>query len=393
MFSLFNYPLFFRIAAKSFLSENSRIVPLTPKRIVFLICFFLFFPIFQLINAIFFKLDDFLFPEFRHIQLKPPVFIIGNGRSGTTHLHRLLALDENHFFYFKTWEILFPSIFQKKILSLIGHIDSLLGSPGFRFLEMKSKESLDELSKAHATGLFVAEECETLLFHIFSSYNLIFFFPYKHVLDNYLYFDELLSSVDKKRVMTFYRECVIRQAYFKGNKGMLISKSPGFTSKIDSLRQFFPGCKIVYMIRSPFEVVPSLFSLVQEIYNETIQIHVDTEILDGVYRVIANYYDAPLKQVEKLDPSESRLINYHELAKSPYEVVAQLYHDFNFDLSSDLLKVLQHEDMKAKRYVSKHQYSLTQFNLQPERIAADFKEIINRFGFEMVSSNVDCSKH
>lgn len=383
MFSFFNYSLFLKVAYRSFSPSHSRKIPLTPTRIVSLICFFMFFSIVQFGNAVCMALDELIFPAFRKIKLKPPVFILGNGRSGTTHLHRLLAMDEKQFFYFKTWEILFPSILQKKILSFIGRMDSFLGSPGYRLLERKSRQSLNDLSKAHKTGLFVAEECETILVHIFSSYNLIFFFPLKQVFDNYLYFDELLSSDEKRKIMTFYAECVKRQAYFKGNQGRLISKSPGFTSKIDSLQQFFPGCKIVYMIRSPYEVVPSLFSLIQEIYKQTIQIQVDDEILDGVYHLIKNYYDLPLKKVASMSPVTACIINYHDLVKIPYDVIWRLYREFDFEISDPFWELLQGENIKAKQYVSNHQYSLNQFGLLPEKISSDFREIIQLCGFQL----------
>ncbi len=48
-------------------------------------------------------LDEILFPGYRKINLPRPVFIIGNPRSGTTFLQRLLARDEANFHCLKTW--------------------------------------------------------------------------------------------------------------------------------------------------------------------------------------------------------------------------------------------------------------------------------------------------
>ena len=49
------------------------------------------------INAICFALDPLLFPGLRRTEIREPVFVIGHGRSGTTHLHDLLYQDEERF--------------------------------------------------------------------------------------------------------------------------------------------------------------------------------------------------------------------------------------------------------------------------------------------------------
>ena len=55
-------------------------------------------------------LDEILFPNFKHIKVKQPVFIISNPRSGTTFLHRLMCLDEEKFVYNLLYHTTFPSI-------------------------------------------------------------------------------------------------------------------------------------------------------------------------------------------------------------------------------------------------------------------------------------------
>jgi hypothetical protein len=53
-------------------------------------------------------LDGILFPGFLDEKLLPPVFIVGNARSGTTNFHRLMSsVDEEQFLPLKMWEIMF----------------------------------------------------------------------------------------------------------------------------------------------------------------------------------------------------------------------------------------------------------------------------------------------
>jgi hypothetical protein len=97
----FDFRTFFRLAYLSFFKWKDTASPLTVKRFLFLIGFFLIFPVVQLFNAICFLLDEILFSEYREIEIKKPGFIVGAARSGTTFIHRLMARDEGQFFFFQ----------------------------------------------------------------------------------------------------------------------------------------------------------------------------------------------------------------------------------------------------------------------------------------------------
>jgi hypothetical protein len=60
--------------------------------------------------------------------------------------------------------------------------------------------------------------------------------------------------------MGFYRGCLLRQAYVRGPHKTFLSKNAMFSSKIENLRLWFPGCRIVYMVRNPLEAIPSMLS-------------------------------------------------------------------------------------------------------------------------------------
>src|SRR5688572_9207818 len=71
-------------------------------KIWLLSAFFIFlFSLHQLISLIFRLLDEIFYHGYKKIHIKQPVFIIANPRSGTTYLHRLVALDDERFTYTK----------------------------------------------------------------------------------------------------------------------------------------------------------------------------------------------------------------------------------------------------------------------------------------------------
>ena len=381
MLSFFDFKTYFRIFRKSFSAADTDVIPLTPNRVVFLVCFFLIFSLIQIFNAICFKLDELLYNEFRDVKPKQPVFIIGNPRSGTTYIHRLLAMDTDRFFCFKTWEIIFPSIIQKKILLLFGRLDCWLGQPIFKAIQKKEKAALSRFNQMHPTGLFYPEECSLLFIHIFSAHNLLFLFPIKGEFAWFQDFDQSLSISEKNRIMSFYIECIKRQAFYLGHKGDLLSKSPTFSSKIKSLYEYFPECKIIYMIRSPLEVVPSVFSFVDGIARSTTEFTINQEMYDNIYQMTKIFYEYPLSCMEEEDPTRYAIVRYEELVSKPREVITSIYSRFGFDMKAEHLRLLEQADDQAKKYRSHHRYSLDQFNLSEKTIQHDFKKVFDRFDF------------
>ena len=71
-------------------------------------------------------LDEILFPNWKDEKIVQPLFIVGNARSGTTFLHRLLTQADNNkvFTTIRTWELLFAvSVTWKMLFWLLYKID------------------------------------------------------------------------------------------------------------------------------------------------------------------------------------------------------------------------------------------------------------------------------
>jgi hypothetical protein len=79
---------------------------LTPKRIDAIIGFYTLFPLLETANGLGLLLDDVFYARYKKERVRKPVFIVGNPRSGTTFLHRLMAKDRRNFVTMRFWEIL-----------------------------------------------------------------------------------------------------------------------------------------------------------------------------------------------------------------------------------------------------------------------------------------------
>jgi len=377
----FDFRSFFRIAHLSFFRYTDAHSSLTLKRGFFLVGFFIFFPVVQLFNRICFLLDDIIYPQYRDIEIKTPVFVTGNPRSGTSFIHRVMATDQNQFFFFKTWEIIFPAIVQKKFLAFIGRIDFLLGSVFSTLIKRFEMRLFRDFNRMHRLGLFYPEEDDKVLAHIFSCFDLVYFFPFFEVFEWHCRFDQDAKPYDRKRIMTFYLNCVRRQAYFKGNKGHLIAKSPFFSSKIDSLFEYFPDAKIIYLVRNPLEVIPSMMSMAYEIWNSTINSQSKFSIEDKTYQMAKFFYDYPLAQLDQVHPSAYQIVKYSELISCPSRIIQKIYQNFGFDFSPEVKKTIDDQERQARAYKSHHLYSLRQFNISKEQIISELCGIFQRFDF------------
>ena len=102
-FNIRNYLTYFYY---SFFRSKGTPGKLSVKRIFLLIFLFFAFPIWNLYIRLGYLLDKWFFSDFKEKPFPDPVFIVGNYRSGSTFLHRLLLRDPQ-FTCLKAWEIYF----------------------------------------------------------------------------------------------------------------------------------------------------------------------------------------------------------------------------------------------------------------------------------------------
>ncbi|HEX5809608.1 MAG TPA: sulfotransferase, partial [Anaerolineales bacterium] len=214
----FNFRLFWRTTYRSFFKSKDTPARLTRKRIIFLLLFYIVWPVGQLIHWFCFFLDDILFPAHKTQPIEKPLFILGNLRSGSTFLHRLLSRDSETFTSLTTWDIyLTPSVTQKKITQFVARLDNRLGGYLHRLLRAFDQRTLGQF-KIHRISFFQPEEDENILLHIWDSFWVSFLFPFMDEMPNYQHFDEALAPERKHRIMRFYKSMLQRHMYATGKK-------------------------------------------------------------------------------------------------------------------------------------------------------------------------------
>jgi hypothetical protein len=352
------------------------------RGLAIVVAFYALYPIVELSTWMGFLLDRILFPGYRRQPVRSPVFIVGNPRSGTTFLHRLLARDTGSFTSMKMWEILAaPSIVQRRIVQALGALDRLLGGPVTKRIESVERTWQRE-NEMHRVGLTEPEEDDYLLLHIFSALTIWLSSGMVDRARPYTYFDSGLPASRRARIMSFYRQCLQRHLYAEGGDGRrYLAKNPALTPKLASLLEQFPDAKIIFLVRTPLEVVPSYVSMMQFSWRVLGVSEADDALRDYLLDMAEHWYTYPPTVLEQLPESQYAIVHYDDMIGDPERTVTEVYRRFGLPLSPAYAEILHKRAVKALSYHSRHSYSLEETGLVAEEIVERFAPVFERYGF------------
>ena len=377
----YNFRLFWRTFYRSFFDHKNTPARLTFKRLKFLLFFYFVWIPGALIHWFFFFLDDILFPAYKTQPIEKPLFILGNLRSGSTFLHRLLSRDSETFTSLTIWEIfLTPSVTQKKITRLVSRLDHKLGGHLHRWLYEFDRGTLRKY-KIHPISFFQPEEDGNILFHIWDSWWVSFLFPFRDEMPDYEHFDEALSTEHKHRVMAFYKSMLQRHLYATGKK-YFVAKNPAFSPKIATLKEFFPDARIIYLVRNPLDMLPSTISMINYARRVFTEPKEKWLYVDEIVEMTKHWYHYPLKYLDSHPSPRHLTLNFEDLIQRPEQVLRSFYEQFGYPQQPGLDVIVDQAVKETLSFRSDHVYSYKEMGFTREQIVEIYKDIFNRFGFD-----------
>jgi hypothetical protein len=378
----FNLKLYLKTIWYSFFKAEGTPGRLTPKRFFILLAIFVLYPLWYLSIRLAYGLDMLFYPQLQTQKIEQPIFIVGNFRSGTTLLHRLLAKDDR-FTGMKAWEIyVAPSITQRKLVHWMMKINHAIGNPIGKIITSFEK-ALKAYSYMHPTGLNKIEEDGHLFLHTFSTYNLFAFFPFPDLVRQYIYYDEEVPDEQKEQDMTYYKEVLQRHIYANNGK-RYISKSPTYSPKVKTLHKKFPDAKFINLVRSPLRVIPSsvsMFSNHWKTYGEP-EGEYPQPAKDVMREQAKHWYIHPHQYLKNLPSDQYVKVNFRDLVNNPKEVIENIYQRFGIEVTPEYQQILVEETEKARQYTSSHTYSLGEMGLNDTALTEEFNPIIKDIGME-----------
>lgn len=355
--------------------------PFRPRRKLFLFAVFTGLSLASACSFFFLALDRLFAPGFRRVVVRRPIFIIGNGRSGTTHMHRLLAGDRRRFTWFRTYEMLMPSIVQRRLLWMLAALDRrLFGGAVARRLRGVEDEALEGVRGRHDWRLDGPEEDDFLLFNNWSSASLVFPFDYPELIEQLD--GERQTPKARRRQFGFYRGLLQRQLHLYGEERIHCCKSPSFTLKVRALLEVFPDARFVMMMRHPAESIPSLVDLMSWYWRG---FGSPPEQVEAAARALADAnvenYRSMAAWSQALPSDQCFVVDYEALCRDPKRIVEALYARFGFGIDPEFDAFLERERIAAQRFVSGHDYDPDGQGPGRERLHRELAPLYARFGW------------
>lgn len=242
--------------------------------------------------------------------IEPPIIILGHWRSGTTHLHNMLALDER-FAYPNTYQVLYPHTFlctERLCSRLVGFC-------------LPPTRPMDQVKVSFQAPN--EDEYATCCMTLHSPYVGFVFPRHQRAYDPLLTFrgvaDEIVA--EWKAALTLF----MRKLSFKYRRPLIL-KSPPNTCRIKLLLDLFPDARFVHIHRNPFKVFQSTYHWLQTTapwFN--LQRPRFDELKEHVLRTYREMYEVFLEERSLIPAGHYHEIGFEELEAEPIAQVRQLY--------------------------------------------------------------------
>lgn len=344
----FNLRLLARQIAASVFPRGNTTLRLGSRRIRFLAVFVVAFPAIWLFGVVGMFLDNIVYPRCRRVAARFPVFIVGNFRSGSSFLLRLLAADRRNFTCMKTWELYFaPSVVQRRFWKGLWTVDGFFGSPVKRRVLAIQERLLSEV-RLHRVRLQEPEEDEALFYLTWHTLFTCFFFPVVYPRFPYHRFDTALPRRLRRRLLAFYKGCVDRHLYAHRSTAHYLAKNPSATSRIASLLETYPEARFVYLYRDPLETVPSTmrwFSFAWHYFSSARERY---PLRQFVLDLTMEWYRYPLDLLRTEAARHLLFVSYEELVTDPVGAVRRIYGWLGTDIDEAFTESLRRDAAEAK---------------------------------------------
>ena len=334
----------------------------------------------QAISSATMGLDRVFFRGYRKQPIDRPIFIVGNPRSGTTFLHRLLLGSGDDLAAFELWEMLFPAITARKLLGpIVPRFDRL--SPA-RY----------HPSDIHDTNLRGIETDDVLWFFrtMDGPFAWAYFLAWQDNWGSDLCRREMgvegVTDRDRERFFGYHEECWRRNLAYKHAKRVL-AKTSMLTFRIDEVLKRYPDAKLVYIIRDPVEVIPSGMSLVSGVLENGYDAWNRTTKADQ-RRWAENLYQASCEMLRSFHEAYTSgripernlcVVRYTDLLQNLEPTMKGILDFIEIEPSAAFVEEVRAQADKQRSYKSRHQHSPEKFNLDPERIREDLGFVYDTF--------------
>ncbi len=326
-------------------------------------------------------LDRVVTPQFEAEPVEAPVFIVGNPRSGTTFLHRMMSRDEQ-FSSLALYETLLPSSFVIRSLSALSRLDTAIGGPVQRLVGAAERFFFQGWKGIHRVSFSAPEEDEMLFLYAMRTPALMLVHPALADLPD-VREPSALPPEERARLAADVRGAWQRHAWAVGGGRRLLVKNALAAGRLEIYREAFPDLRVVHLLRHPYQAIPSMVSMFSRPWS---MLHPewtkDPQALRTIARLGVDYYRQLDAFVADLAPERRVEILYDELVHDPEGTVRGVYRHLGLPLTEPYGATLHELSEQAKGYRSSHRYDLERMGLSREWIHQALADVFERRGFD-----------
>ena len=323
-------------------------------------------------------LDRLLSPGVEAVPLERPFIVLGNHRTGSTFLHRLIAKDTETFSTARLYDVLFPALWQKRLFRGIGRVDAAIGRPLGRLIDWLDARWATDYRDVHPMGIRLPEEDEYWLVLLLKSAILWEVFPRVDRLRRHFWVDSEMPPAEADRAMAFYARCARRCHAFHGGRTWL-SKNPLFSPKAAALRRAFPDARFLVLIRDPHAVVPSTASLLHAAYRGVGAVGDDETRMEMVHEICQRFYDEPLEALDGLPPEQLAVVRFEDLKTDLEGELSRVFEQLDLPFTDALRAAIAENN--ARPYKRTHSYRMEDWGLDPEGLERDYAAVLEKWGY------------
>lgn len=296
------------------------------------------------------------------IQL-PPIFILGHWRSGTTHLHRLMAQDQN-LGYVSSLQAFLPEIFLgmqcgwnldlKKIWPEVRVMDNVTYAPD------------------------VPEEEEYALGNVLPlSFYHCWYFPKRmqEFFNQAVLLNDISDALREEWKSAYIK--ILKKTTFEHRGKRLVVKNPANTARVEILLELFPDAKFIHIYRDPYDVYASTKYFYEKLlphymFQKISKQELEENIFNFYQQLMQKFFDS----VDAIPSNNLIEISYEYFDTHEIEVLKQVYEQLEIpEFSASESAFRQYRD--AHNNYKKNSYVLDERT--KEKINQRWEFAINRF--------------
>jgi hypothetical protein len=250
--------------------------------------------------------------QVRSVEIeKPPIFIVGHPRSGTTHLHNLMCQDLN-MGYVTTLQASAPEMF--------------LGAGSVLRLLLRRVLPGSRVSDRIPLLLDGPQEEEWAVYNM-SPHSFFYhlFFPKSG--EYYLRY-ALFRNVSavtiaewKKTYLTILQQATL---YMKARR--LVLKTPMNVGRVDILRELFPEAKFIHIVRNPYDVFVSTKRMYSRLLETTrLQDITERQTVEYILLFYEEMMKKFLRDKTSIPPGNFVSVRFEDVEKDPLSELGRIY--------------------------------------------------------------------